>query len=138
MRGVACYNDSKATNVDAVLVALTAFLPQKPIVLLGGRDKGTDLAPLVASCEQHARAVVCFGEAADRFFAAFSDSAVPTVLRAATLEPALDEALAIAEAGDVVVLSPACASFDEFSCFEERGEVFKRLVSERAAASKGC
>ncbi len=138
VRGVACYNDSKATNVDAVLVALTAFLPQKPIVLLGGRDKGTDLAPLVASCEQHARAVVCFGEAADRFFAAFSDSAVPTVLRAATLEPALDEALAIAEAGDVVVLSPACASFDEFSCFEERGEVFKRLVSERAAASKGC
>ncbi len=81
---------------------------------------------------------MCFGEAADRFFAAFSDSAVPTVLRAATLEPALDEALAIAEAGDVVVLSPACASFDEFSCFEERGEVFKRLVSERAAASKGC
>lgn len=138
INGVACYNDSKATNVDAVLVALTAFVPQKPIVLLGGRDKGTDLAPLVASCEQHAKAVVCFGEAADRFFAAFSGSRVPTVRRAATLEPALDEALGCAEAGDVVILSPACASFDEFSCFEERGEVFKRLVAERAAAQKGC
>lgn len=62
--GVACYNDSKATNVDATLVALTAFLPTRPIVLLGGRDKGTDLAPLVAACEENARAVVCFGEAA--------------------------------------------------------------------------
>lgn len=52
--GVACYNDSKATNVDATLVALTAFLPTRPIVLLGGRDKGTDLAPLVAACEENA------------------------------------------------------------------------------------
>lgn len=133
--GVACYNDSKATNVDAVLVALTAFLPKKPLVLLGGRDKGTDLAPLVASCEQHTQAVVCFGEAADRFFAAFEGSAVPEVRRAAGMESALDEALALAKPGDVVILSPACASFDEFSCFEERGEVFKRLVAARAAAA---
>lgn len=130
--GVACYNDSKATNVDATLVALTAFLPTRPIVLLGGRDKGTDLAPLVAACEENARAVVCFGEARERFLAAFADSAVSPVLSAGTMEEALDAALSIAEDGDVVVLSPACASFDEFSCFEERGDVFKRLVADRA------
>ena len=132
VNGVACYNDSKATNVDATLVALTAFLPTRPIVLLGGRDKGTDLAPLVAACEENARAVVCFGEARERFLAAFADSAVSPVLSAGTMEEALDAALSIAEDGDVVVLSPACASFDEFSCFEERGDVFKRLVADRA------
>lgn len=98
----------------------------------GGRDKGTDLAPLVAACEENARAVVCFGEARERFLAAFADSAVFPVLSAGTMEEALDAALSIAEDGDVVVLSPACASFDEFSCFEERGDVFKRLVADRA------
>ena len=135
--GVACYNDSKATNVDATLVALTAFLPTRPIVLLGGRDKGTDLAPLVAACEEHAKAAVCFGEARERFLAAFEGSGVRT-LSAPGMEAALDAALSIAEPGDVVVLSPACASFDEFSCFEERGDVFKALVAERAARAAGA
>lgn len=133
--GIACYNDSKATNVDAVLVALTAFLPQRPLVLLGGRDKGTDLAPLVAACERHARGVVCFGEARERFLQAFAASSVPCVLEAPNLEGALDAALDASKPGDVVVLSPACASFDEFSCFEERGEVFKKLVATRARAA---
>lgn len=135
--GVACYNDSKATNVDATLVALTAFLPTRPIVLLGGRDKGTDLAPLVAACEENASAVVCFGEARERFLAAFEGSSVPQVLSAPGLEQALDAALSVAREGDVVLLSPACASFDEFSCFEERGEVFKALVADRAARAEG-
>lgn len=135
--GVACYNDSKATNVDATLVALTAFLPTRPIVLLGGRDKGTDLAPLVAACEENASAVVCFGEARERFLAAFEGSSVPQVLSAPGLEQALDTALSVAREGDVVLLSPACASFDEFSCFEERGDVFKALVAARAARAEG-
>ena len=138
VRGVACYNDSKATNVDATLVALAAFLPTRPIVLLGGRDKGTDLAPLVAAFEENAAAVVCFGEAADRFFAAFEGSRVPRVLRAPGMEAALDTALSVAAPGDVIVLSPACASFDEFTCFEERGDVFKALVAERARAGEGA
>ena len=133
---VECYNDSKATNVDATLVALTAFLPKRPIVLLGGRDKGTDLAPLVAACEEHALAVVCFGEARERFAAAFAGSKVPEVAEAPGMEAALDTALALARPGDVVVLSPACASFDEFSGYEERGDVFKRLVADRAARLK--
>ena len=123
-------------NQANALVALRAFLPARPIVLLGGRDKGTDLAPLVAACEEHAKAVVCFGEARERFAAAFADAALP-VFGAPALEAALAAALAAAEPGDVVVLSPACASFDEFSCFEERGDVFKALVAARAAAEEG-
>lgn len=137
--GVACYNDSKATNVDAVLKALVAFRPVKPYILLGGRDKGTDLSPLVAACAEDARGVVCFGESRERFLEAFAplaEQGVP-VDEAVSLEQALDVALARAKRGDVVLLSPACASFDEFSCFEERGDAFKRYVSERAAAAAG-
>ena len=175
--GVRCVNDSKATNVDATLKALAAFDDVRPVVLLGGRDKGTDLAPLVQAARCHAKAVVCFGEAARRFASAFqptqSDAAAvcgapsspskpssrtevrhalgsPSisgtgetladsgstgellVLRAGHLEDALDAALSVASAGDVVLLSPACASFDEFGSFEERGRAFKALVDARA------
>ncbi len=136
--GVVCYNDSKATNVDATLAAISAFDPVHPIILLGGRDKGCDLAPLVDACREHAAAVVCFGEARERFaeaFAADGDGAAADglpVLQAERMQDALDAALAIAHEGDVVVLSPACASFDEFDNFEERGRVFKKLVGERA------
>lgn len=130
--GVHCYNDSKATNVDATLKALAAFDPQRPIVLLGGCDKGTDLADLVAGAEEHCKAVVCFGAAGARFLKAFEGAKLP-VYSAGNMESALDEALAHAQAGDIVTLSPACSSFDEFTCFEERGEVFKKLVAQRAA-----
>lgn len=134
--GASCYNDSKATNVDATLKALAAFPGQRPIVLLGGDDKGTDLAPLVAAAHEHVRAVVCFGAAGPRFADAFDAAALQapagfTVLRAARLEDALDAALGLVSAGDVVLLSPACASFDEFSSFEERGNAFKALVAAR-------
>lgn len=128
--GVTCYNDSKATNVDATLKALEAFVPKRPIVLLGGDDKGTDLTPLVRSAEQHCKLVVCFGAAGPRFFEAFKGSAVSSVI-ASNMEDALDKALGQAEQGDIVLLSPACASFDEFSNFEHRGRVFKQLVKER-------
>lgn len=136
--GVRCYNDSKATNVDATLKALAAFGEERPIVLLGGDDKGTDLAELVEESVAHCKAVVNFGAAGERFHEAFAnaDTGALRVLRVNHLEDALDTALAAAESGDIVVLSPACASFDEFSCFEERGEVFKRLVAERAAAAQ--
>lgn len=139
VRGAACYNDSKATNVDATLKALAAFPEARPIVLLGGDDKGTDLAPLVAAAHEHARAAVCFGTAGARFADAFAAASPEApagfeLLRAGGLEAALDEALAVARAGDVVLLSPACASFDEFGSFEERGRAFKSLVAARAAA----
>lgn len=131
VQGVRCYNDSKATNVDATLKALAAFGTERPIVLLGGDDKGTDLAELVQQAEQHCKAVVCFGAAGPRFYDAFSESPLMHV-PAKGLEHALDVALGQAVAGDIVILSPACASFDEFSCFEERGEVFKQLVAQRS------
>lgn len=131
IEGVRCYNDSKATNVDATLKALAAFGEERPCVLLGGDDKGTDLSELVDQAEKHCKSVVCFGAAGPRFYEAFRHAKLP-VYRAQTLESAFDEALAHTESGDIVILSPACASFDEFSCFEERGEVFKALVASRS------
>lgn len=132
--GVEYYNDSKATNVDATLKALAAFSPRKPIVLLGGRDKGTDLEELVSAARDNCKAVVCFGEAAPRFLEAFQGSGLP-VLSAPGMAGAFREAVGAAGPGDIVLLSPACASFDEFSCFEERGEVFKRYVEELSSES---
>ena len=136
--GVACYNDSKATNVDSTIKALEAFPKARPVVLLGGDDKGTDLSDLVASAHAHTRAAVCYGAGGPRFKTAFeqaSDSAPAdyVLAEAEHLEDALDCALQIARPGDIVLLSPACASFDEFTSFEERGRVFKQLVRERAA-----
>ena len=136
VNGVSFYNDSKATNVDATLVAFNAFAPGSSIVLLGGRDKGTDLAPLVQAARESSSAVICFGEARERFLAAFA-SDVPAdctlaVYEADHLRDAFDMACDLAKPGQVVLLSPACASFDEFSCFEERGDVFKRYVAEYA------
>ena len=138
VKGAVCYNDSKATNVDASLKAIAAFPEARPILLLGGDDKGTDLALLVEAAHRHARAVICFGAAGQRFEDAFSAaaSAAPQgfqVLRAKKLAGAFDAACDIAGEGDVILLSPACASFDEFTCFEERGCAFKQLVADRAA-----
>lgn len=130
--GVRCYNDSKATNVDATLKALAAFGEERPIVLLGGDDKGTDLAILVSEAEAHCKAVVLFGASKPRFTESFEGAKLP-VYYAGQLESALDEALSHAQSGDIVILSPACASFDEFTCFEERGDVFKQLVAKRSA-----
>ena len=130
--GVSYYNDSKATNVDAVLVALKAFPGQPVVLLLGGRDKGTDLAPLVEACKGPVRMAVVYGEADERFYAAFEGSGIELAR-----EPGMREAFARAsqeaQPGEVVLLSPACASFDEFRSFNHRGEVFKGLV----AALKG-
>ncbi len=136
INGVVCYNDSKATNVDATLKALAAFGDTRPIVLLGGDDKGTSLDVLVKEASAHCKAVVCYGEAGERFFEAFSVSSLPHY-EAAHMKEAFDLALEIAQPGDVLVLSPACASFDEFSCFEERGEVFKDLVRQRSSGGEG-
>lgn len=130
LNGAACYNDSKATNVDATLVALRAFAGKHPIVLLGGDDKGTSLDDLVAAAQETCKLVVCFGAAGPRFFEAFEGSRV-THLLASNLANALDTARAEASRGDVILLSPACASFDEFDSFEHRGRVFKQLVKER-------
>lgn len=129
VNGIACYNDSKATNIDATLKALDAFSETCPVILLGGDDKGTDLAPLVSAVHAHARAAVCFGAACERFARAIeADMPAFPVLRAQNLKEAFEMALSVAHKGDIVLLSPACASFDEFRSFEERGCAFKKMV----------
>ena len=135
--GAACYNDSKATNVDATLKALSAFPGKRVIIMLGGDDKGTDLTELVAATHGHAAVAVCYGEGGPRFAEAFdaAEASAPAgfkVVRAHLMEDAFDAALGEAQPGDVVLLSPACASFDEFRSFEHRGDVFKQLVAARA------
>lgn len=134
--GVSFVNDSKATNVDATLKALSAYPKGKAIFLLGGHDKGTDLSELVTAAQETCRAVVCFGAAGGRFMEAFDASRLLHV-QAAHMEDALDEAISIADEGDVIVLSPACSSFDEFDSFEHRGKVFKQLVAFRSQRAEG-
>lgn len=133
VNGVEYFNDSKATNVDATLKALTAFPNKKIILLLGGRDKGTALEELVDACKQTCEAIIAYGEAGQRFYDAFAGSPISAHLEKGMKE-ALNHALKIAHENNVVVLSPACASFDEFNSFEHRGEVFKELVQEYSKA----
>jgi UDP-N-acetylmuramoylalanine--D-glutamate ligase len=127
--GVEWFNDSKATNPDAVFKALHAFGDKPLVVLLGGRNKHNDFTALAHEVAETTRAAVLFGEAREELAEAFARVDVPTA-EAATLAEAVLAAAQIAETGDVVVLSPACASFDEFRSYEHRGEVFKRLVAE--------
>jgi len=130
--GYACgaewFNDSKATNPDAVLKALAAFGDRPLVLLLGGRNKGNDFEPLAQEAAGRARTVVAFGEAGAQIAAAFQSTGAEATL-VATLADAVHAAAADAREGDAIVLSPACASFDEFANYEERGSEFKRIVS---------
>ena len=125
--GVQFYNDSKATNVDATLKAIEAF-PGPLIVVLGGKDKGSPYSILREPLRQRARAVMLIGAAAEKIAADLGD-AVP-IERAGTIERAVEQATAIAKPGDVVLLAPACSSFDQFENYEHRGRVFKSLVMQ--------
>jgi UDP-N-acetylmuramoylalanine--D-glutamate ligase len=121
--GVLYVNDSKATNVESTLVALASF--QAPVhLILGGQGKGEDYEPLREPVSRCA-GVYLIGEEAARL------EAVVGGLRCETLERAVDAAVAAARSGDVVLLSPACASFDQFADFEARGHAFKELVAAR-------
>ena len=124
--GVRYVNDSKATNVNAVWYALESFT--EPVVLIvGGRDKGNDYESLKPLVKQKVRAVIAIGESAEKVSAELGPEA-PNTCDAASLEDAVRYARVFAEPGDVVLLSPACASFDMFENYEERGDVFKKLV----------
>lgn len=128
-RGVKFYNDSKATNPESSIVALQAFT--EPVVLIaGGRDKGTDLGPLMTEIKGHVRGLILLGEAAERFEQAAKDFCISEIHRVAELKDAVLLAARVAKPGESVLLSPACASYDMFSNFEERGRDFKRLVTE--------
>ena len=129
--GVNFFNDSKATNVDATIKALEAF-PGGLFVILGGKDKGSDYAPLIPLLRERARLVLLIGAAAEKIDAQLA-GAVP-LERAGTLERAVMLAFERARPGDTVLLAPACASFDQFENYEHRGRVFKQLVGELAEA----
>lgn len=105
-------------------------------MLLGGDDKGTDLAELVEVASEPLQGGRRYGEAGPRFLEAFALSSLPHH-EAPHMAEAFDKALALAEPGDIIALSPACASFDEFTCFEQRGEIFKELVAARAREREG-
>jgi UDP-N-acetylmuramoylalanine--D-glutamate ligase len=134
--GVEYYNDSKATNPDAVLKALTAFDGRPLIVLLGGRNKGSDFSGLAEAVAARCETAVLFGESAPDLRTAFERTGSAWSV-AANMEAALRDASAQARPGDVVLLSPACASFDEFRSYEHRGVTFKELVGALGAAHDG-
>jgi UDP-N-acetylmuramoylalanine--D-glutamate ligase len=125
VRGVSYFNDSKGTNVGAVLKCLEGF--SEPVVLIaGGRDKGVDFRPLRDPLRRKGRAAVLIGEARERMEREIGGAV--ELHRADTLGEAVEKAAACARSGDVVVLSPACSSFDMFRNFEERGDAFRDAV----------
>jgi UDP-N-acetylmuramoylalanine--D-glutamate ligase len=129
--GVTWIDDSKATNVGAALRALDRF--EGPLLwLAGGRNKGLDFAPLAAAARGRVRTALLFGEAAGELERALA-GAVPTE-RVDTLDAAVARAAALARPGDVVLLSPACASFDQFKSYAHRGERFRAAVEALPAA----
>jgi len=129
INGVRYYNDSKATNVDATLKALDSF-PGRILVILGGKDKGSDYGALRVALRERAILALLIGAAADKIANQIDGSVA--MERAGTLERAVDIAARTAAPGDVVLLAPACASFDQFENYEHRGRVFKALVNELA------
>ena len=127
IEGVEYYNDSKATNVDATMKALEAF-PKGIHLILGGKDKGSDYTVLVPLLKQRAKRVYTIGAAAEKIESQLA-GAVP-IVRVGTVEAAVRSAALGAAAGDVVLLAPACASFDQFENYEHRGRAFTESVKE--------
>jgi UDP-N-acetylmuramoylalanine--D-glutamate ligase len=133
--GVEFYNDSKATNVDAALKAIEAFHGPL-VVILGGKDKGSPYTALREPLRQRARAVILIGAAAEKIAVDLSGSA--RMEHARTLDCAVETALGLAKPGDVILLAPACSSFDQFKNYEDRGEAFKRLIARFESGSGGA
>jgi UDP-N-acetylmuramoylalanine--D-glutamate ligase len=124
--GVFYINDSKSTSVESAWYALDSF--QAPIVwIAGGKDKGNDYGPLRGLVEAHVKAIILIGDEVYRLEEAFKDI-VPQMCRAHSMEEAVRLAHGIAKPGDIVLLSPACASFDWYNSYQERGEAFIRAV----------
>ena len=125
VRGVEYYNDSKATNVDATIKALESF-PGNIHLILGGKDKGSDYTVLNDLLRQRVKCVYTIGAAAEKIQSQIKGAA--GIVPAGTMDVAVKQAAASAQPGDVVLLAPACASFDQFQNYEHRGRVFKELV----------
>ena len=126
---VAYYNDSKATNPESSIKALQAF--EEPLILIaGGRDKNTDLTDFMKLITEKVQHLILIGEATQRFRAAAIEKNVKNIYDARDLANAVSLAYELAQKQDVVLLSPACASYDMFKSYEERGKIFKALVAK--------
>ncbi len=125
IEGIAFYNDSKATNVDAAIKSLEAF-PGRVIVILGGKDKGSDYTPLARLVRERCEHVILIGAASDKIASALAGTR--PLHRAATMSEAVRRGFELGRRGDTVLLAPACASFDMFDNYEHRGRVFKEAV----------
>ena len=126
VKGVEYYDDSKATNVDATIKALESF-PANIHLILGGKDKGSDYTVLNDLLRHRVKRVYTIGAAAEKIESHIKGAA--EIVHAETLDNAVRRAAATAKAGDIVLLAPACASFDQFQSYEHRGQVFKELVN---------
>jgi len=134
IHGVTFYNDSKATNVDATVKALESF-PANIHIILGGKDKGSDYTVLNPLLRERVKRVYLIGAATDKIASHVQNATA--VVRSGTLERAVRQAFEAATAGDVVLLAPACASFDQFENYEHRGRVFKELVQSLTTVPTG-
>jgi UDP-N-acetylmuramoylalanine--D-glutamate ligase len=132
LNGVICVNDSKATNIDSTVAALSGFR-RGVWLILGGRDKGADFSVLEPLIEDRVVKILLIGEATSVIEAALRGSV--SLERCETMDGAVQRGLSSAAPGDVLLLSPACTSFDQYSNFEERGDHFKELVAEWVAES---
>lgn len=127
--GITFYNDSKATNPEASIVAINSFNNTDVALIAGGRDKNTDLTEFCKSIKEHIKTVVLIGEATERFEKNLADNGFTNIIKEDTMQSAIDKCIELHP--DVVLLSPACASFDMFNSYEHRGEVFKDYVLSR-------
>jgi UDP-N-acetylmuramoylalanine--D-glutamate ligase len=134
VNGVIFYNDSKATNVDATVKALESF-PGNIHIILGGKDKGSDYTVLKPLLRERVKRVYLIGAAADKIAGHVQGAA--ELVRSGTLDRAVRQAFDAAKAGDIVLLAPACASFDQFENYEQRGRVFKELVHSLTPVATG-
>ncbi|HMC30388.1 MAG TPA: UDP-N-acetylmuramoyl-L-alanine--D-glutamate ligase [Candidatus Angelobacter sp.] len=134
INGVTFYNDSKATNVDATVKALESF-PGNIHIIMGGKDKGSDYSVLNPLLRERVKRVYLIGAAADKIAAQVQGATA--LVRSGTLERAIRQAFDAAKPGDVVLLAPACASFDQFENYEHRGRVFKELVQSLTPVATG-
>ena len=125
IKGVEYFNDSKATNVDATIKALESF-PKNIHLILGGKDKGSDYTVLNDLLRERVKRVYTIGAAAEKIESQIKGAA--EIVHAETLDNAIRRAAAVAQSGDVVLLAPACASFDQFQSYNHRGRVFKEVV----------
>ena len=127
LNGVTYINDSKATNIQSVIVAINSF--ENPIILiLGGKNKDSDFRLLLPHTKRHVKHIVSFGEAGGEIATAIGDAVRLNIK--SSLNQAVASAHKIASPGDIILMSPGCASFDEFNNFEDRGEKFIAMVNE--------